>query len=91
MSPEAAILARVAASDLRTMTGANHRLLLLKTGLDARIATPVQVPAELTVMTDEEYYTALDLGQALHDRARLMAVETDTTHIQDIIDNLCKN
>ena len=42
-------------------------------------------------MTEDEYDRALDLGRALQDRARLMAVGADTTYTQDINDNLCKN
>ena len=46
-SPELAVIARVAARDLRSTAGANNRLILDTTGLDAATATSQQVRCEL--------------------------------------------
>ena len=55
---EVAVIARVAAGDLRSTTGANNRLILNQTGLNARTATSAQVCYELKKreepMTEEE-------------------------------------
>ena len=84
-SPEAAVLARVAAADRRTATAANNALILSATGLSAWTATGDQVRAELRsrepAMTDDEMATAEMLLEALQQRAYLHTQCADTTVI----------
>ena len=64
-SPEVAVIARVAARDIRSSTGSNNRLILNTTGLDARTATSLQVRQKLQEiehkMSGEEQAAALEL------------------------------
>ena len=46
-SPEVSIIARIAAADIQTTTGANNRLIVELTGLDPRTAKPHQVREKL--------------------------------------------
>ena len=91
-SPEAAVLARVAAADRRTATAANNALILSATGLSAWTATGDQVRAELRsrepAMTDDEMTTAEMLLEALQQRAYLHTQCADTTVITARIDRL---
>ena len=91
-SPEAAVLARVAAADRRTATAANSALILATTGLSAWTATADQVRAELrsreSAMTDAEKTTAEMLLEALQQRASLYTQCADTTVITARIDLL---
>ena len=68
-SPEAAVLARVAAADRRTAMAANNAVVLAATGLSAWTATADQVCAELRSrepeMTADETTTAEMLLEAL--------------------------
>ena len=91
-SPEAAVLARVAAADRRTVTAANNAVILAATGLSAWTATADQVRAELRSrepdMTDDETTTAEMLLEALQQRASLHTQCADTTVISARIDML---
>ena len=91
-SPEAAVLARVAAADRRTVTAANNAVVLAATGLSAWTATADQVRAELRSrepeMTDDETTTAEMLLEALQQRASLHTQCADTTVISARIDML---
>ena len=94
-SPEVAVIARVAARDLRSTTGANNRLIANATGLDAATATSQQVRSELRrreeAMTEGEEAVALELSSLLEDRHRMKLEDLNTTTITLRIDNLCKD
>ena len=94
-SPELAVIARVAARDLRSTTGANNRLIHDATGLDARTATSQQVRSELRAreeaMTDGEEAVALELTSLLEDRALMEQQDMDTRLISLQISQLCQN
>ena len=68
-SPEVAVVARVAAADMRTTTARNNKLILDNTGLDVRVATPKQVLKEMrlreTEMTSAESHNARLIPRAL--------------------------
>ena len=91
-SPEAAVLARVAAADRRKATAANNALILSATGLSAWTATADQVRAALrsreAAMTDDEQTTAEMLLEALQQRASLYNQCADTTVISARIDRM---
>ena len=84
-SPEAAIVARIAAADVRSSTADNNRLIGELTGLEASTASPRQVQLELRCrdqeMTEEEWVTAQELSRLLEHRATLHWQAADTTHI----------
>ena len=84
-SPEAAVLARVAAADMRMATAANNALILSATGLSAWTATADQVRSELRsrepAMSDDETTTAEMMLEALQQRASLYTQCADTTVI----------
>ena len=91
-SPEAAVVARMAASNARSTTAANNRLILDCTQQSAWTATPGQVRAALRAqeaMTEQQLETAAQLGQALQDRDRLYRVGQDTTAVQQRIEEIC--
>ena len=91
-SPEAAMIARVAAADRRTTTAANNALILSATSLSAWTATADQVRKELRsrepAMTDNEMTTSEMLLEALQQRASLYTQCADTTVITAHIDEL---
>ena len=95
ISPEVAIIARVAAADARSMTAANNRLIMETTGLDPWTATPVEVRDALrereNVMSDREQEDATILGRALEERDRLQQGGMDTQQIQYYINYICEN
>ena len=94
-SPEVAILARVAASDARSTTAANNRLINTSTGLDARTATGHSVRAALrqreSVLTDDQMSAAAILGQALEDRHHLHLLGECSEDLDSLITNICEN
>ena len=94
-SLEVAVIARVAAGDLRSNTGANNRLILKETGLNARTATSAQVRCELKKrekpMTEEEETDALELTRLLEERTRMIEEDIDTRLITQEISHLCKD
>ena len=85
-SPEVAVIARVAAKDVRSCTGSNIRLILTATGLDARTATSLQVRHELQQrednMSEEEQAVALELTHLLEERSRMIEQDGDTQLIE---------
>ena len=91
-SPEAAVLARVAAADMRTATAAKNALILSATGLSAWTATADQVQTELRsrepAMSDDETMTAEMMLEALQQRASLHTQCAETTVISARIDML---
>ena len=94
-SLEVAVIARVAAEDLRSNTGANNRLILKETGLNARTATSTQVRQELKKreepMTEEEEVDALELTRLLEERTIMTEQDIDTRLINQQISHLCKD
>ena len=70
-----AVITRVVAGDLRSNTGANNRLNLNETGLNARTTTSSQVHCELKKreepMTEEEEAAAQELTHLLEERTRV--------------------
>ena len=94
-SLEVAVIARVAAGDLRSTTGANNRLILNATGLDAKTATSQQVRQELQEregkMSEEQQAVALELTHLLEERSRLQEQDLDTLLITQQISNLCQD
>jgi hypothetical protein len=94
-SPEVAVIASVAAADVRSTTGANNKLILDTTGLDPKVATSLQVRDELRrrerVMTEQEQAVAWELGQLLEDRARMEYEDQDVQLITERINHLCVN
>ena len=92
-SPEVAVIARMAARDLRSTTGANNRLIRDSTGLDARTATSLQVRRELqqreTKMTEGELAVAMEISHLLEDRARMNKQGVDTQMITQQIEHHC--
>ena len=94
-SPEVAVIARMAARDLRSTTGANNRLIRDSTGLDARTATSLQVRRELqqreTKMTEGELAVAMEISHLLEDRARMNEQGVNTQMITQQIEHLCKD
>ena len=92
-SPEVAVVARVAAADMRTTTARNNKLILDNTGLDVRVATPKQVLEEMrlreTEMTSAESHTARLLTRALEQRGFLDLNDICTKDITDTIESLC--
>ena len=85
----------MAARDLRSTAGANNRLILNATGLDAATATSQQVRSELRAreepMTEGEQAVALELTSLLEDRAMMNDQGLDTRLISQQIGDLCKN
>ena len=94
-SPEVAVIARMAARDLRSTTGANNRLIRDSTGLDARTATSLQVRRELqqreAKMTEGEQAVAMEISHLLEDRAMMNKQGVDTQMITQQIEHLCKD
>ena len=94
-SPEVAVIARVAAADIRSTTGANNRLIVNATGLDARTATSLQVRRVLQEreekMSEEQQAVALDITHLLEERNRLVEQDKDTQLISQQISHLCKD
>ena len=94
-SPEVAVIARVAASDIRSTTGANNKLILESTGLDAGVATSKQVRYMLhereREMTEEEQAVVWELGQLLEDREIMKYQGLETMLISERINFLCEN
>ena len=85
----------MAARDLRSTAGANNRLILEATGLDAATATSQQVRSELRAreepMTDGEQAMALELTSLLEDSALMEQEDLDTRLISLQISQLCQN
>ena len=79
----------MAASDARSTTASNNRLIYNLTGKHALVATANMVREGLRLkdpqMSEEELQTAVFLTTALEDRARLIANEQDTTQINQQI------
>ena len=94
-SPEVAVIARVAAMDIRSTTGSNNRLILNATGLNARTATSLQVRQELQEREDktseEEQAVALELTNLLEERSRMMQQDLNTQLITQQINHLCQD
>ena len=94
-STEIDVVARVAASDARSTTASNNRLISILTGLDASLATPGQVRDRLRetecVMSEHEKETALELGRLLEERDMLQLAGQDITFINDYINDLAVN
>ena len=94
-SPEVAVIASVAAADVRSTTGANNKLILDTTGLDPRLATSLQVRLELRgkerEMTEQGQAVAWELGQLLEDRARMECEDLDVSLLTERINYLCVN
>ena len=94
-SPEVAVIARVAARDIRSTTGSNNRLILNATGLNARTATSLQVRQELQEREDktseEEQAVALELTNLLEERSRMMEQDLNTQLITQQINHLCQD
>ena len=91
-SPEAAVVARMAAADVRSTTAANNRLVEEYCGRPALTATTAEVRAALAaqhVMTEEEWVAATHLTWELQDRDRARLQGLDTSSIQTRIDELC--
>ena len=95
LSPEVAVIGRVAAADVRSNTGANNRLILNTTGLSARTATSQQVRQVLQdredKMNEEQQAVALDITHLLGERDRLKEQDLDTQLITQQISHLCKD
>ena len=91
-SPEAAVVARMAAADVRSTTAANNRVVEECCGQPALTATTAEVRAALAaqhVMTEEEWVAATHLTWELQDRDRARLQGLDTSSIQTRIDELC--
>ena len=91
-SPEAAVVARMAAADARSTTAANNRLVQECCGRPALVATTAEVRAALAeqhVMTDEEQTAATQLTWHLQDRERARLQGQDTSTIQARIVEIC--
>jgi hypothetical protein len=88
-SPEAAVVARLAAADVRSTTAANNKYIFDHTGHSAWVATAAQVRRGLrqqeATMTVTELETAAWLTGALEDRARLHAAGQDTSQLTNRI------
>jgi hypothetical protein len=89
-SPEAAVVARLAAADARSTTAANNKYINDHTGHSVWTATAAQVRQGLrqqeAPVTAAEQVTAGWLAGALEDRARLHAAGKDTSHLSNRID-----
>ena len=85
----------MAARDLRSTAGANNRLILDTTGLDAATATSQQMRCELRAreepMMEDEQAVALELTSLLEDRALMEQQDMDTRLISLQISQLCQN
>ena len=93
-SPEAAVVARMAAADVRSTTAANNRLVEECCGRPALLATVAEVRAALAAghtMTEEETAAATQLTWELQDRDRARLQGLDTTLIQSRIDDICSS
>ena len=93
-SPEVAVVARMAAADVRSTTAANNRLVEECCGRPALVATTAEVRAALAAkdtMTQEERAAATRLTWELQDRDRARIHGLDTTLIQSQIDILCSS
>ena len=94
-SLEVAVIATVAARDIRSTTGANNRLIRNTTGLDAKTATSQQVRSQLkereVQKTEGEQAMAMEISYMLEDRARMTHEGLDTRMISQQIGNLCKD
>jgi hypothetical protein len=94
-SPEVAIVARMAAADVRSSTADNNRLILETTGLQAGAARPREVREELRrrdrQMTDEERATAGELCRLLELRAELHRRTANTDIITREINTLASD
>jgi hypothetical protein len=92
-SPEVAIIARLAAGDLRTTTGANN-YMITKLGLSASTASPAEVWEKLRQSEPEESEEDMArlglLLELLEQRgARFYAGEEKDNDLNEIIDYLC--
>ena len=89
-SPEVATIARVAAGDLRTTTGAKN-YMITKLGLSASTATPAEVREKLRQSEPEESKEEMArLGLLLEQRgASFYAGEEKDNDLNKIIDYLC--
>ena len=93
-SPEAAVVARMAAADARSTTASNNRLVEECCGRPALVATVAEVRAALAAsneMTEEERVAATQLTWDLQDRDRARLQGLDTTAIQARIADLCSS
>ena len=91
-SPEAAVVARMAAADARSTTAANNRLVQECCGRPALVATTAEVRAALAAqyeMTEEEQTAATQLSWHLQDRERARLQGLDTSTIQARIVEIC--
>ena len=87
-SPEATVVARMAAADVRSTTVANNRMVEECCGRPALVATVVEVRAAGYEMTEEERVAATRLTWELEDRDRARLQGLDTTSIQTRIDDI---
>ena len=93
-SPEVCIVARIAAGNLRTTTGANNRLIT-ELGLDPRTASPAEVRLkyrESQPEETEEQMAKLGLLLELLERRGLeysRGEEQDRGEVNDLINFLC--
>ena len=94
-SPEVAVIARVAADDVRSTTGANNRMIMNATGLDARTATSMEVRRQLQErehkMSEEEQAVSVELNYLLEERSRMQEQDLNTQLITQQISHLCEN
>ena len=91
-SPEAAVVARMAAGDARSTTASNNRLILDETGQSVWTATGAYVREKLRAkeeLSEQQLDTAVSLGQALQDRDQLLRAGLDTTVVQQYIEEIC--
>ena len=91
-SPEAAVVARMAAADVRSTTAANNRLVEECCGRPALMATTAEVRAALAAareMTEEEKAVAIQLTWELQDRDQARHEGQDYSTIQTRIVELC--
>ena len=93
-SPEAAVVARMAAADVRSTTAANNRLVEECCGRPAWSATAAEVRAALAAqqeLTEEETAAATQLTWELQDRDRARLQGLDITPIQARIEEICSS
>ena len=93
-SPEAAVVARMAAADARSTTAANNRLVEECCGRPAVRASAMEVRAALAAqrqMTEEETAAATQLTWELQDRDQARLQGLDTTTIQARIADICSS
>ena len=90
-SPEAAVVARMAAKDARSTTAANNHYTCSSMGLSVWTATAAEVRKSLQQlalpMTEAELVTATWLTGALEDRAQMNTEGQDTSTITNLINH----